>query len=176
MTPLGQFLDPALLSVTVEQVARIIALMVMLMGLLVVPILPGLVIIWVAALGYGIAAGFGTLGWVMFAFITVLMIVGSVVDNVLMGTQAHKEGAPWWVILIALVVAIVGSFVIPIPIIGGILAALLTLFVIEWIRRKDWRKALLSIKGMLVGWGWAFVFRFIMGVIMIGLWLIWAWV
>jgi len=148
----------------------------MLMGLLVVPILPGLVIIWVAALGYGIAAGFGTLGWIMFALITVFMIAGSVIDNVLMGTQVHKEGAPWWVILIALVALIVGSFVIPIPILGGILAALLTLFVIEWIRRKDWRKALRSMKGMIVGCGWAFVIRFIMGVIMIGLWLVWAWV
>ena len=165
----------ASLSVTVEQVARIIALVVMLVGLLVVPILPGLVIIWVAALGYGIAAGFGTLGWVMFALITVLMIAGSVIDNVLMSTQAHKEGAPWWVVLVATVAAIIGNFVIPIPIIGGILAALLTLFVIEWIRRKDWRKALRSMKGMIVGCGWAFVFRFIMGVIMIGLWLIWAW-
>jgi hypothetical protein len=93
-----------------------------------------------------------------------------------MGRSAHKEGAPWWVILIAMMAAIVGSFVIPIPIIGGILAALVTLFGIEWIRRKDWRKALASLKGMAVGWGWAFVIRFIIGLIMIGLWLIWAWV
>jgi uncharacterized protein YqgC (DUF456 family) len=73
------------------------------------------------------------------------------------------------------VAAILGSLFIPIPIIGGFLAALLTLFVIEWIRRKDWRKALISIKGMLIGWGWAFVIRFIIGVVMIGLWMIWAW-
>ena len=98
----------------------------MLAGLLVLPLLPGLVIIWVAALGYGLAAGFGTLGWIMFAILTVLMMAGSVIDNVLMGRSAHKEGAPWWVILLALVAAIVGSFVIPIPIIGGILAALVT--------------------------------------------------
>ncbi len=161
--------------INIDLVIEGIALTAMLVGLLVVPILPGLVIIWVAALGYGIAAGFGVLGWVMFALITVFMIFGSVIDNVLMGTRAHKEGAPWWVILVALVAAILGSFFIPIPIIGGILAALLTLFVVEWIRRKDWRKALASIKGMLVGWGWAFVIRFIIGVVMIGLWMIWAW-
>lgn len=168
-------MELASLAVTVAQVARIVALVIMILGLLVVPIFPGLTIIWVAALGYGLAAGFSTLGWIMFAIITVLMIVGSVVDNILMGAKAHKEGAPWWVILIALIVMIVGTFVIPIPIIGGILAGLLTLFLIEWLRRKDWRKALASIKGMLIGWGWAFVFRFIMGIIMIVLWLIWAW-
>ena len=37
-------------------------MVMMAVGLLVIPILPGLVIIWVAALGYGIAAGFGTIG------------------------------------------------------------------------------------------------------------------
>ena len=163
-------------SIDVPLLIKSITLTVMLAGLLVLPLLPGLVIIWAAALGYGLAAGFGTLGWIMFAILTVLMLAGSVVDNVLMGRSAHKEGAPWWVILLALLAAIVGSFVIPIPIIGGILAALATLFVIEWIRRKDWRKALASLKGMAIGWGWAFVIRFIIGLVMIGLWLIWAWV
>jgi len=155
---------------------RVVVLMAMLGGLFSLPLLPGLVIIWAAGLVYGIVAGFGTLGWVMFALMTVFMLAGTVVDNILIGTQAHKEGAPWWAVLLALVAAIVGGFVIPIPIIGGLLAALLTLFAIEWIRRKDWRKALNSLKGMLIGWGWAFVIRFIIGMIMIGLWLIWAWV
>jgi uncharacterized protein YqgC (DUF456 family) len=162
-------------TIEVEQIARGIAIVMMAVGLLVIPILPGLVIIWVSALGYGIAAGFGVLGWVMFALITVLMLAGSILDNVLMGAKAHKEGAPWWVVLIALASAIIGSIVIPIPIIGGILAALLVLFLIQWIRLKDSRKALVSMRGMLVGCGWAAVFRVIIGLVMIGLWLIWAW-
>jgi len=160
-------------NIEIEQIARGIAIVMMAVGLLVIPILPGLVIIWVSALGYGISAGFGVLGWVMFALITILMLAGSILDNLLMGAQAHKEGAPWWVVLIALVSAIIGSFVI--PIVGGILAALLVLFLIQWIRLKDARKALTSMKGMMVGWGWAAVFRVIIGLVMIGLWLIWAW-
>jgi uncharacterized protein len=154
---------------------RIFILMAMVGGLASLPLLPGLVIIWAAALLFGILAGFGTLGWIMFVLLTLLMLAGTIVDNVLMGMQAHKEGAPWWVVLLALLAAIIGSFVIPIPILGGILAALLVLFGIEWARRKDWRKALLSIRGMLVGWGWAFVIRFIIGLVMIILWSIWAW-
>ena len=148
----------------------------MLIGLLglVVPIMPGLVIIWVAALGYGLFAGFGTLGWVMFALITVLMIVGSVVDNILMGAKAHESGAPWWVVLVALAAGILGNFAL--PIIGGLVAALLALFLVEYARRKDAKAALKSMKGMLIGCGWAFVIRFIMGLFMIGFWLIWAFV
>jgi hypothetical protein len=155
---------------------KALTLTVMLIGLLglVVPIMPGLVIIWVAALGYGLFAGFGTLGWVMFALITVLMIVGSVVDNILMGAKAHESGAPWWVVLVALLAGILGNFAL--PIIGGLLAALLALFLVEYIRRKNAKEALKSMKGMLIGCGWALVIRFIMGLFMIGFWLIWAFV
>ena len=146
----------------------------MLIGLMVTPILPGLVIIWATALGYGLLSGFGTVGWIIFILLTILMIVGSVLDNVLMGASAHKEGAPWWVVLLALLAAVLGSFIIPIPVLGGVIAALLTIFLVEWARRKDAKQALASLKGMLIGWGWSFVFRFIIGVVMIGLWLIWA--
>jgi uncharacterized protein YqgC (DUF456 family) len=158
----------------IDLVVKVVALAMMAVGFLVIPILPGLVIIWATALGYGILVGFGTLGWVMFAFITVLMLGGSILDNVLMGARAHKEGAPWWVVLISMVSAVVGNFVIPIPILGGILAALLVLFLIEWLRLKDAKKALVSMRGMLIGCGWAAVFRVIIGLAMIGLWLIWA--
>jgi uncharacterized protein YqgC (DUF456 family) len=162
-------------TIDLNLIVKGLALTGMIIGLLVVlvPVLPGLVIIWVAALGYGIAAGFGTLGWIMFAIITVLMIGGSFADNILMGTQAHKGGAPWWSILIALAAAIAGNFAL--PIIGGVLAALLALFLVELARRRDAKKALAATQGMLVGCGWAVVIRVIIGLVMIGLWLIWAW-
>jgi uncharacterized protein YqgC (DUF456 family) len=163
------------LFITADILEKASTLTLMLVGLITLPFLPGLVIIWAVALGYGLAAGFGTLGWIMFALICVFMITGSFVDNVLMGTQAHKEGAPWWAVLVAMVAAIVGSFVVPVPIVGGLLSALLVLFLIEWLRLRDWRRALTSMKGMLVGCGWAFVIRFIIGMVMIGLWMIWAW-
>ena len=154
---------------------EVLTLTFMLFGLfgLIIPIMPGLVIIWVAALGYGIAAGFGTLGWIMFAIITLLMIAGSFIDNVLMGTQARQSGASWVSIAAALVFGLAGNFVL--PVIGGLIAALLALFIAEWIRRKNWRESLKAVRGMAWGCGWAFVIRFIMGAVMIGLWLVWAW-
>ena len=162
---------PTWLQISIE----VLTLTFMLFGLfgLIIPIMPGLVIIWVAALGYGIAAGFGTLGWIMFAIITLLMIAGSFIDNVLMGTQARQSGASWVSIAAALVFGLAGNFVL--PVIGGLIAALLALFIAEWIRRKNWRESLKSVGGMAWGCGWAFMIRFIMGVVMIGLWLVWAW-
>jgi uncharacterized protein YqgC (DUF456 family) len=161
---------PTWLQISIE----VLTLTFMLFGLfgLIIPVIPGLVIIWVAALGYGIASGFGTLGWIMFAIISLLMVAGSVIDNVLMGTQARQSGASWVSIAAALVFGIAGNFVL--PVIGGLIAALLALFIAEWIRRKNWRESLKSVGGMAWGCGWAFVIRFIMGVVMIGLWMIWA--
>ena len=72
-------------------------LAVMLTGLfgLVIPVFPGMLILWLAALGYGAVSGFGTLGTWMFGLITLLALVGMVIDNVLMGAGARQGGASW---------------------------------------------------------------------------------
>ncbi len=151
-----------------------IILAVMLFGLmgLIIPILPGLVIIWIAALVFGIVEGFSAAGWVFFAVITVLMLVGSVIDNFIMGASARQKGAPWTTILVALVLGIVGSILLP-PF-GGVIAALLGLFGLEYYRQRDWRKALDATTGMALGCGGSVLIRAGMGVVMIILWLIWA--
>jgi uncharacterized protein YqgC (DUF456 family) len=163
-------------TISFELIAGIIAFIAMIVGLagLVIPLIPGLIIIWLAALGYGIATGFDTLGWIMFAVMTVLMIAGSQLDHLLMGAQAYKKGAPLWAILIALVMYIAGSFVV--PIIGGIVAAILALFIVERIRTRENQKALESVRGMLIGFAVAVAVRFVAGVMMIGSWLVWAFV
>lgn len=162
------------LSIKTDLILTGITLVVMLFGLFgsIIPILPGLVIIWVAALGYGIYMGFDTLGWIMFAILSVLMVIGELAEHVLMGTFAHKEGASWWVVLIVLVVAIAGNLVV--PVLGGILAGLFALFGMEWLRSKDARKAMAGTKGLLVGFAWGFAARFTAGLMMICTWCVGA--
>ncbi len=151
-----------------------ITLIIMLVGLfgLIVPIFPGIVVIWLGALAYGVVTGFTTLGWVLFAFLTVLMIIGATIDNVLMNASAHKEGASCLSLVLAMVGGIVGTIVFP-PF-GGLIAAPLVVLVVEYIRKQDLRKALDALRGMAVGWGASFVVRFMLGLAMIGIWLVWA--
>ena len=70
---------------------------IMLVGLLglMVPIFPGILVIWLAALGYGLVVGFKFWGIVIFLLISLLMFSGVVVDNLLMGAKAWQEGASW---------------------------------------------------------------------------------
>ena len=157
-----------------DYAANIIILGIMVVGLLglLIPVIPGLVIIWLAGLAYGLGVGFQTPGWIFFAILTIIMAVGSLVDNVVMGQQAHQSGASWISVLLAMLFGVVGTFIL--PVIGGFIGALLALFLAEWVRRKNWRDAMAATTGWAVGCGWAIVIRFVLGLLMIGMWMIWA--
>jgi len=151
-----------------------VALAVMFAGLigLIIPIFPGLLVIWLSILGYGIATGFQWWSALIFVIITLLAIAGSVVDNVLIGAKALQKGASWLSLGVATVAGIAGSLMFP-PF-GGLPAAVLAVFVFEYTRHRDWQKAVQLTKGMAQGWGIAFVIRFAIGVVMISLWALWA--
>ena len=139
---------------------------------MIVPILPALWIQWAAVLVYGLVVGFNTAGWIIFGLITLLVIAGGLVDNVLMGAKAKVDGASWISVAVAIIGAVVGSIVWP-PL-GGLVFAVVGIFAVEFIRVKDWRQALNSTKSLAVGFGWAVVIRFIIGLLVIAAWLIWV--
>ena len=147
----------------------------MLVGLigLVVPIFPGLLIMWLAALGYGIASGFGTLGIVIFVLISLLALIGSLADNLFMGAGARKGGASWLSIFVALAVGILGTIIFP-PI-GGLIAAPIAVLLLEYYRLRDWALARQAVFGMAKGWGLSLAARLLIGFLMMGLWWIWVW-
>jgi uncharacterized protein YqgC (DUF456 family) len=140
---------------------------------LIIPVFPGLVINWVAILIYGIVSGFGIKGWIIFILVTILMIVGNVIDNVLMGKKARESGASWLSIGTGYIASILVSLILS-PI-AGLAAAPVGVFLVEFIRRKEWRKALHVSWSLMVGWGWSIAIRITIGIVMIGLWMIWTW-
>jgi len=162
------------LPIWLETTINILTTLTMLFGLfgLIIPIFPGNVVMWLAALIYGLIFEFGKLGGVMFAIITVLMLVAVSADNLLMGAKAREKGADWGSIILALTAGIVGTMVLP-PI-GGIIAAPLVLYLMEMQRLGDSDEAKRVVKALLTGWGLAFMVRFGIGVVMFSLWGIWA--
>jgi uncharacterized protein len=149
-----------------------LTMLVGLLGLLV-PIFPGLVIMWLAALGYGLVAGFNAPGIILFALITLLAIGGSLIDNVLMAAGGRKGGAAWVTILVALIAGVAGTILLP-PF-GGIIAAPLAILLLEYLRLKDLKKAWRAFTGLTLGWGLSFAARFGLGVVILLLWLLWVW-
>ncbi|MGB2964761.1 MAG: DUF456 domain-containing protein [Anaerolineales bacterium] len=153
---------------------NILIYLIMAVGLfgMVVPIYPGVVIIWAAALIHGLATGFLTLEVWVLVVITLLAIVGTLVDNFLMGGKARQAGASWLSIGGALLAGVIGTFAFP-PL-GGLIAAPTLLFLLEYARLRDSTEAWDITKGLLTGWGLSFVARFIIGLVMILIWAVWG--
>ena len=137
-------------------------------------IIPGLTIIWLAILAYGLVSGFNLASGILFGVITLLMIGGNLIDNLLMGTEARKTGASWVSIAVALLAGVAGTFILP-PF-GGLLFAAVGILVVEWIRKKNFKDGVKSTGGILKGCGLSVVSRFFIGMLMIGLWGIWVWI
>lgn len=171
---------PPGLEFTAQILLETLTLFVLLVGLfgLIVPVFPGLTIMWLAALVYALiqnARGLMTgWDWFLLALITILMVAGNIVDNVIIAYKMRDKYIPWSSILIAFAAGILVSlFLTPIV---GLLAAPLALLAVEYIRLRDHRKAIDSTKTYVIGAGWAFAARFAIGMAMIGLWMLWAWV
>jgi uncharacterized protein YqgC (DUF456 family) len=115
-----------------------------------------------------------TIDWVLFAIITLLMIIGNVIDNVIIAKNVRDKQVPWKSILLGSLVGIIASIFFT-PLIG-IIAAPLGLFVAEYMRLKERQTAIDSTKAWLTGWGMSLAARIVIGVVMVGLWMAWAWI
>lgn len=162
-----------------QVVLQTLTLFVMLVGLvgLIVPVFPGLTVMWFAALVYALlqSAG-GSMGWVdwlLFAIITLLMIGGNIVDNLIIASKMRGHEIPWSSILLSYAVGLVVSlFATPLM---GLLAAPLSLLLWEYLRLRDRSLAFESARVYMIGWGASFAARFGIGFLMIVLWMLWAW-
>ena len=148
-----------------------VAMAVGLVGTLL-PLLPGLPIIWVAALVYGLLTDFGTAGWVAFGLITVLLVAGMVAGVVLPHRRVSAGGAPMTTVAAGVGLGIIGFFVI--PVIGLPLGAVVGVLPAERARTQDWDVAWTSTKNLLVGFGIGVAVEFSAGVAMIGCWIAWV--
>ncbi len=156
-----------------------ITLFVLIVGLLglVVPVFPGLTVMWLGTVFYAFVQFLGRkmtwVDWVLFALITLLMIFGNFLDNIIIAKHVRDKDVPWSSIIWAFVAGIIVSIILT-PIVG-IIASPLGLFLAEWYRLKDRNTAFASTKAWLTGWGWSFLARFGVGILMILLWALWAW-
>lgn len=159
--------DDAILWTIVVGLAMVLGLM----GV-VLPVLPGLLLIWAAALFYGFVVGFGTIGWTVVGLLSVLMVAGAIKSVMIPRRAATASGASGWAQVGAAVGGVIGFFVI--PVLGLILGALAGLLVVEYARKGDWNEALVAVRGTARGFGISVVIDLILGAVMIVAWSVWA--
>ena len=172
-------MDPASLELFAEVFLEVGTLVVLLLGLfgLLIPVFPGLVVMWIATLIYAIVqAVIGNMtwvGWLLFTLITLLMIGGSIVDNIIIAKHVRDKNVPWSSIIWAFAAGIsISLFFTPI---AGMIASPFGLYLAEWRRLKDKKAAFENTKAWMTGWGWSVAARLGVGVVMIIFWGLWAW-
>ncbi len=145
--------------------------LVMFVGLVgvVVPVLPGLLLIWGAGLAWTILDGGGLVRWGVFVLLSVLLIVGTVAKYVLPARSATTAGAPRLTLVIGAVGALAGFFLIPVVglLVGGIAGVLLA----EWRRLGEVGAAWRSTRAVLLAFGLGVLAEAVAGVLMVLVWL-----
>jgi uncharacterized protein len=138
----------------------------------VVPVVPGLMLVWAAGLAYGLAAGFGPVGVAAFAVMTLLAVAGLVAGWVVPHRAAGRAGAPRMSMAVAAVCAVVGFFVV--PVVGLPLGGLAGLYLAELQRTSDAAIAWRTTRSTLVAFGLASLMQLAAGVAMALVWVAWV--
>ena len=146
-----------------------LGVLVGLVGVLM-PVVPGLVLVLLVTAGTLLLQGTGPLAWTVVAVLVVLTLVGSVVSAVLPARRAAASGAPRASILLALLGAVVGFFVL--PVLGLLVGGVLGLLVAEHQRLGEWAPAWSSAREVLRAYGLGVLLELGIGVVMGALWLV----
>ncbi len=155
------------LTTTLGSAIVILAFVIGLFGT-VLPVIPGIIIIWLASLFYaGVIVGFDAFSPWMFVLITLIGIVAGTSNVWLAALGAKTTGASWRTLVVGFVGAIAGTFLLPIPLVGTIVGYAAGLLLSEYVRLGELRPAMKAAFGGLVGWGVSTAVELVGGIMMI---------
>jgi uncharacterized protein YqgC (DUF456 family) len=142
-----------------------LAILVGLVGI-VVPLLPGSILILGAVLVWTVAEGTGT-AWLVFALATTLLVVGAVVKYVVPGRGLRTAGVPNRTIMLGGLLGIVGFFVV--PVVGLVIGFLLGVYLAE-VRRVGRNLAWPSTVAAMKAVGLSVFVELVAGLLAAGVW------
>jgi uncharacterized protein YqgC (DUF456 family) len=136
-----------------------IAVVSMLIGVvgIVLPVLPGMIWVWLSLLAFAWFTDFQVVTPWVFAVLTLIALVTGTSNIWLPYLGAKKTGAAKRAIFLGLVGAIIGTFVIPIPLLGTVIGYALGIIVGELLKHRDLQVAIKASLGGVAGWGIATV-------------------
>jgi uncharacterized protein YqgC (DUF456 family) len=154
---------------TVNTIVLTLTLLIMLVGLVgtVLPVIPGTVLIFLAALIYALIEGFHVVGWPTLVVLGLLTVVATTADIWASSIGAKAGGASGWSVVVGLVGGVVGFFLFTLP--GAIIGAILGVLVTEIVRVGDWKQALKAGGGWAVGWALSTVLQLGIGLTMVAI-------
>jgi uncharacterized protein len=152
--------------------AELLVALLMAVGLLgvLVPLVPGLGLVWAGGLGWVLLDGAGPLRWTVLGVMTLLLLAGTAAAYVLPGRSARAGGAPWSTLAAGGAGAVVGFFAI--PVVGLLVGGLAGLFLAELARCRSVPAARASTRAVLVGIGLGVLVQLGAGIAMVATWVV----
>jgi hypothetical protein len=149
----------------------ILTMIIMLIGLAgtILPMLPGLPIMWAGTLIYALLTGFEDIGWIFLVIFGALTAITTLLDYVANLYGAKRMGAGSWGIFGALVGMLIGLFLA--GLIGLLVGSFLGAILGELLGGKKSSQALKAGVGTFLGFLGGTFLKFIIGCIMIGVFL-----
>lgn len=138
------------------------------------PVLPGLLLIWAAGLWWTLADGGGPVRWTVLGVLTVLLALGTVTKYVLPARSAAARGAPVSTLVVGALAGLVGFFVI--PVVGLLVGGIAGIYLAEYARLRDGGRAWTSTRAALVAIGIGVLVELTAGALMVATWLLGVWV
>jgi uncharacterized protein len=150
---------------------EVVLAVVMLVGLVgvVVPVLPGLLLIAAAGLAWALADP-SPLRWAVALALATIAAAATVAAAVVPARRASAAGAPRAALAAGAAGMVVGFFLI--PVVGALIGFPAGIFVAETVRLRDARAARATTAATLRGVGTGIAIQLTAGVAMIGVWLV----
>jgi uncharacterized protein YqgC (DUF456 family) len=136
---------------------------------IVVPVLPGLLLVWGGVALWAVTRT-DAVGWSVLVVATLVAILGSVVKYLLPGRRLRDSGVPWTTVGLGTLLGIVGFFVI--PVVGVLVGFVLGIFLAELYRLGDRSAAWPSTKKALAAVGFSILIELATALVVTGVWVI----
>lgn len=151
---------------TVETLAAAALVVAGIVGI-VVPVLPGLVLV-IAGIALWAVPRNDALGWTVLGIAVAIAVIGSIVKYLLPGRRLRDSGVPGRTIALGGVLGVVGFFVI--PVVGLFLGFVLGVYLAEQARLRDSAKAWPSTRRALAAVGWSILIELAAGLLAAAVW------
>jgi uncharacterized protein len=153
---------------TSDATATTLAGLIMLIGLagVVVPFLPGLVLVWGGVLLWAMLRH-DALAWTTLAVATALLAAGTIAKYLLPGRRLREAGVPWSSLFLGGALGVVGFFVI--PVVGAVLGFVLGVYLAERVRVGG-QGAWTGTRRALAAVGWSMAIELTAGLLIVATW------
>lgn len=165
-------MENMILPILIQVLLVGVVLLVMLIGVIgeILPAIPGMILIWIAALVYALVDGFDRIGWWTIGLMIIIWLIASGIDWIATWVTAKKIGVSWWGLGLSVLGTIIGTIIFNFwgMIIGMIVGALVG----EYIHKREIIKSLKAGGAVVVGFVFGGVIKLMMAMTMIFIFLV----